>query len=124
MNVADVRAELAGALEGVVASVAQYRTVPVDGFPAAVIEVDTITPSVFGDRTYDVDCTIRIMVSVADDPDAWAKMDDLLSSSAIPDALRNADLEVDVGAFSNIGADIEYDDGVARGFTLSVRVTC
>lgn len=122
MNVAQIRADLADALGTVCVSVAEHRTDRIDGFPAAIIDVDTITPDTFGDGSYNVDCTIRVLVSKADSPDAWSRLDELLSDNTISDALRDSDVVQTVGAYDNIGADIDYDDGVALGFTISVVV--
>lgn len=122
MNVAQIRQELADALGTVCTSVAQHRTDQLDGFPAAIIDVDTITPDTFGDTAYTVECTIRVLVSKADNPDAWSRLDELLSDNSIADALRDSDVVQSVGSYDNIGADIDYDDGVALGFTISVVV--
>lgn len=122
MNVSEVRNGLADALSSVLVSVAPNRGAKLDGFPSAIIDVDTITPSTFGDGSHDVECTIRVMVSKADTPDAWAKLDDLLSDNLLRDALLLADLVQSVGAYENVGAEIEFDDGVALGFTVSVTV--
>lgn len=122
MNVAQIRADLADALGTVCVSVAEHRTARIDGFPSAIIDVDTITPDTFGDTAYTVECTVRVLVSKADNPDAWSRLDELLSDNTIADALRDSDVVQTVGAYDNIGADIDYDDGVALGFTISVVV--
>lgn len=121
MNLGQIRSDLADALRDVVASVAQNRGAMIDGFPAAMIDVDTITPDTMDD-TYQVDCTVRVMVSKADNPDGWQRLDDLLSDDTIGEALRASDVVHTVGAYDNIGADIEYDDGIALGFTIAVAV--
>lgn len=122
MNVSEIRAELADALSSVLVSVAVNRGAKLDGFPAAVIDVDTITPLTFGDDSYDVECTIRVMVSKADTPDAWQRLDDLLSGNVIRDALEGCDIVQTVGSYDSIGAEVEFDDGVALGFTVAVTV--
>lgn len=122
MNVSDIRTGLADALSSVLASVAPNRGSKLDGFPSAIVDVDTITPSVFGDGSYEVECTIRVMVSKADTPDAWQRLDELLSDNLLREALADSDLVQLVGSYDNIGAEIEFDDGVALGFTVSVTV--
>lgn len=122
MNVSDIRTGLADALSSVLASVAPNRGAKLDGFPSAIIDVDTITPTSFGDGTYDVECTIRVMVSKADTPDAWQRLDELLSNNLLRDALQDSELVYAVGSYDNVGAEIEYDDGVALGFTVAVTV--
>lgn len=122
MNVSDIRAGLADALSSVLVSVAANRGAKLDGFPAAIIDIDTITPSTFGDGSYEVEATIRVMVSKADTPDAWARLDELLSDNLLRDALEASELVQSVGSYDNIGAEVEYDDGVALGFTVAVTV--
>ncbi len=122
MNVSEIRTGLADALSTVLASVAPNRGSKLDGFPAAIIDVDTITPSSFGDDTYEIECTIRVMVSRADTPDAWHRLDELLSDDVIRDALDGCDLVQSIGSYDNVGVEIEFDDGVALGFTVAVTV--
>ena len=122
MNVSEIRTGLADALSTVLASVAPNRGSKLDGFPAAIIDVDTITPSSFGDDTYEIECTIRVMVSRADTPDAWHRLDELLSDNVIRDALDGCDLVQSIGSYDNVGVEIEFDDGVALGFTVAVTV--
>lgn len=122
MNVSEIRTGLADALSTVLASAAPNRGSKLDGFPAAIIDVDTITPSSFGDDTYEIECTIRVMVSRADTPDAWHRLDELLSDNVIRDALDGCDLVQSIGSYDNVGVEIEFDDGVALGFTVAVTV--
>jgi hypothetical protein len=122
VNVSEIRTGLADALSTVLASVAPNRGSKLDGFPAAIIDVDTITPSSFGDDTYEIECTIRVMVSRADTPDAWHRLDELLSDDVIRDALDGCDLVQSIGSYDNVGVEIEFDDGVALGFTVAVTV--
>jgi len=121
MNVADIRAQLAAALSDVVFT-AENRSVLVDGFPAAVINIDRVTPETFGDTAYDIDVTVQVLVSKADAPDGWQTLDALISDNSISDALRDAQCVAAVGAYDNIGEDIAYNDGTALGFTIAVTV--
>lgn len=122
MNVATVRADLADALAQVVHSVAPHRNAPVDGYPVAIINVDSITPQDFGDTSYDVAVTVTVVVSEAETPEGWVVLDELLSSNDIADVLAEADSVSWVGGYDNIGNEIEYNDGVALGFTIALTV--
>lgn len=122
MNVAELRQALADALDSTVASVALHRNDTISGLPAAIISIDTATPKSFGDGSYDVDATITVLVSNADQASAWEELDGLVSDNTIADALRTADCVNQIGGYSNIGDLIEYDDGVALGFTIAVSV--
>jgi hypothetical protein len=122
MNVAEIRADLADALSEVVASVAPHRNDPVDGYPTAIINIDSITPQDLGDESYDIAVTVTVVVSEAETPDGWKVLDELLSSNDIADALTEADSVSWVGGYDNIGVEIEYNDGVALGFTISLTV--
>ena len=114
MNVAEIREQLASALGEADLSVAKYRTDPVAGFPAATINVDTVIADTFQDGTYTMSVTVQVLVSKADQPDGWAKLDQLLSDNTIADSLRTAECVANVGAFENIGDDLEYDDDGTR----------
>lgn len=122
MNVAEIREQLASALGEAELSVAKYRTDPVAGFPAATINVDTVIADTFQDGTYTMSVTVQVLVSKADQPDGWAKLDQLLSDNTIADALRAAACVANVGAYEGIGDDLEYDGGVHVGFTVTVEV--
>lgn len=122
MNVAEIRGQLAAALSEAELYVAKYRTDPVAGFPAAIINVDTIIADTFQDDSYAASVSVQVLVSKADQPDGWAKLDQLLSDNTIADALRTAECVATVGAFENIGDDQEYDTGVHIGFTIAVEV--
>lgn len=122
MNVAEIREQLAAALGEAELSVAKYRTDPVAGFPAAVINVDTITPDTFQDDTHTLSVTVQVLVSKADQPDGWTKLDQLLSDDTIAGALRTAECVANVGAYEDIGDDQEYDAGVHIGFKVAVEV--
>ena len=122
MNVAEIRDQLASALGEAELYVATYRHQPVAGFPAAVINVDSIIADTFQDDSYTLTVTVTVLVSKADVPDGWVKLDQLLSDDTIADALRTADCVATVGAYDQIGDDIEYDTGVHIGFTITVEV--
>lgn len=122
MNVAEIREQLESALNETGIYVAKYRNEPTDGFPLAIINVDTIIADTFQDGSYAVSVTVAVLVSRADVPDGWARLDQLLSDDTIADALRSAECVATVGAYDQIGDEIEYDAGVHIGFTVSVEV--
>lgn len=122
MNVAEIRDQLASALGEAELYVATYRNQPVAGFPAAIINVDSIIADTFQDDSYSMSVTVTVLVSKADVPDGWVKLDQLLSDDTIADALRTAECVATVGAYDQIGDDIEYDTGVHIGFTIAVEV--
>ena len=121
MNVATVREQLAAALNEAGMACAMYRTELVEGFPAAMISIDRVVTSAFGD-VVDADGTVTVLVSKADSTDAWAKLDELLSDNTMTDALAAAECVADIGAFENIGEDIAYNDGFALSFTISFTI--
>lgn len=123
MDLGTIRTNLETALKTVSGlNVAKYRNAPCDGFPRAIISIDTATPQDQGDVSHDVDCTITVLVSEAETPEGWADLDTLISSNTIRNALTAGASVAFVGSYANIGAEIEYDSGVALGFTIGVTV--
>lgn len=122
MNLTDVRQQLADALADVVACAVPNRGTPISTYPAAVIDITTVTPDTFGDGTYNIEATVRVLVSRADRPDGWQQLDRLLSDNTIADALRACWIVGSVGSYTSIGDDVEHDDGVFLGFEVAVLV--
>lgn len=122
MNVAEIREQLASALSEADMYVAKYRNEPTDGFPLAIINVDSMIADTFLDGSYALTVTVTVLVSRADVPDGWSRLDQLLSDDTIGDALRSAECVATVGAYDQIGDEIEYDAGVHIGFTVAVEV--
>jgi hypothetical protein len=102
--------------------VAKYRNAPCDGFPRAIISVDSISPQDLGDLSYEIGCTVTLIVSEAETPEGWADLDALLSSNTIRDALTAASSVAYVGGYDNIGNEVEFDGGAALGCTIAVTV--
>jgi hypothetical protein len=123
MNVATIRTNLATALATVTGlSVAKYRNAPCDGFPRAILSIDSIGPQDLGDQSYEIGCTVTLVVSESETPEGWADLDLLLSSNTIRDALTAASSVAYVGGYDNIGNEIEFDGGTALGCTIAVLV--
>jgi len=122
VNVAEIREQLASALSEADMYVAKYRNEPTDGFPLAIINVDSMIADTFLDGSYALTVTVTVLVSRADVPDGWSRLDQLLSDDTIGDALRSAECVATVGAYDQIGDEIEYDAGVHIGFTVAVEV--
>ncbi len=123
MNLAELREQLAGALETAEMTVARHRSDPIAEYPAAVISVDSFLNDTFGDATGTAQCVVTVLVSKADTEDGWTRLDQLLSDDTIADAFRTAtDIECTVGAYDNIGDEVEHNGGVFYGFTIGVEV--
>lgn len=122
MNLTDVRQQLADALADAVACAIPNRGMPISAYPAAVIDITTVTADSFGDSTYDIEATVRVLVSRADRPDGWQQLDRLLSDNTIADALRTCGIVASVGSYTSIGDDVEHDDGLFLGFEIAVQV--
>lgn len=122
MNVSEIRGQLADALRGADLEVAENRQTVVLGFPAAIINLDSMLADSFVDGSFSMQFTVTVLVSKADSEDGWHKLDDLLSANTVADVLREAECVATVGAYDNIGDDVAYDGGVALGFTIAVEV--
>lgn len=123
MNVATIRTNLATALATVTGlQVAKYRNAPCDGFPRAIISIDSIVGQDQSDVSYDVQCTVTVVVSEAETPEGWADLDALLSSNTIRAALTAGSSVAYVGGYDNIGNEVEFDGGAVLGFTIAVTV--
>jgi hypothetical protein len=123
MNLQVLLDDVTAALEGVGVYVARNRNANVAGFPAAVLSVDQITPAAWGGEN-DIAMTVTVLASRADRVDAWDQMWQLLDDNVIIDALHHADCVAGVVNIDNIGADVEFNDGVALGFTVAITATC
>lgn len=117
MNVTGVIDGVADALNAAGLYVAKNRNEHVAGFPAAILSVDSIVPTAWGAN--EMTLTVTVLASKADRVDAWERMYSLLDNNVVLDALNQADPVTGVVNIDNIGADVEYNDGVALGFTVS-----
>jgi len=118
-TIGDLREDLATALATVVASVASNRNVSIDQLPAAIISIDSYRPAGQGDSGYDADVVIDVLVSAAEQPAAWAELDELVSDNTIADALREI---CDLVAYTDIGDSVKHDGQVFLGFKATLRV--
>lgn len=121
MKVTNAIDAIADTLEQCGLSVAKNRNEPISGFPAAILAVESMSPSAFGSIT-DATVSITVMASRADRVDAWERMWSFLDDNYLADAVDTCDCVAGVVSIDNIGADIEYNDTVALGFVVNVSV--